>query len=69
MCRRERDAQLYSAIESWETTKYTKMSKIDKGKYLTELKDNRDKLETTLQDLPMSIANKHRRWRFQADIS
>jgi hypothetical protein len=64
MCRRERDAQLYSAIEHWETSKYTKMSKNDKGKYLNVLQEDRDKLETTLKELPMSIANKHRRWRF-----
>ena len=69
MCRRERDAQLFSSIQDWESQKFTKLSKNDKEKYLQGLKDDQNKMETTLQSLPQSIANKHRRWRYQSDIS
>ena len=66
MCRRERDAQLFSAIKQWETEKYQQSK--DKTAYKRDLSMQKEKLEADVKAMPHSIANKHRRWRYQSDI-
>lgn len=40
----------------------------DKASYKNDLSDLKEKLEKEVVEMPYSIANKHRRWRYQSDI-
>ena len=64
ICKRERDAQIFSAIKSWETDLVTKMKKTQhQTAYIDTLKQEREKLDNVLEKTPISIGNNHRRWR------
>ena len=66
MCRRERDAQLFSAIKKWELEKFASVK--DKASYSKDLCRQKEQLENDLVEMPQSLANKHRKWRYQSDI-
>ena len=65
MCRRERDANLFGAIERWELAQYGKQK--NKAAYRQELQDQKAKLEEQIEKMPQVIATRHKRWRYQAD--
>ena len=61
ICRRERDAQIYSTIRGWETEKLGKEK--DPAAYVKLIEKEKNTMEETLGNTPMTIGNKHRRWR------
>ena len=64
ICKRERDAQIFSAIKSWETDLVTKMKKPQhQASYIDTIREEKDKLDNVLAKTPVSIGNNHRRWR------
>lgn len=73
MCKRERDAQLFTSIKDWEVGHVKAMGPADaehgsKADYIASLEQQRLEFINTFESLPQSIANKHRRWRIAADI-
>mgnify|MGYP000607084326 CR=1 FL=1 len=66
MCRRERDAQIFSAIRAWETEKIT--TEKEPLNYIQAIEQEKIEAEKLLKQTNLSIANKHKRWRIQADI-
>jgi hypothetical protein len=73
MCKRERDAQLFTSIKDWEVGHVKAMGQADaehgsKADYIASLEQQRLEFINTFESLPQSIANKHRRWRIAADI-
>ena len=64
ICKRERDAQIFSAIKSWETDLVTKMKKPQhQESYIDNLKHEKGKLEGIYERTQISIGNNHKRWR------
>ena len=66
MCRRERDALIFSQIKDWEL-ETLKANKDPKG-YVAELEAERKDLAGRFEKTSASIGNKHKRWRMAADI-
>ena len=66
MCRRERDAAIFSKIKEWEVTEVK--SKPDPKAYISELEAQRSELAVRFDKTSASIGNKHKRWRMAADI-
>ena len=67
VCKRERDAQLFTAIKDWEISDYSSME--DKGTYIQELETTYEAKVKELSTIKESIGNKHKRWRYEADIT
>ena len=66
MCKRERDAQIFTAIRTWEIEKFQEkdLKKEDvREDYIGKIESEKSGLEDTLTKTPISIGNKHRRWR------
>ena len=69
MCKRERDALLFSRIQTFETEQYnTLKDEQSKTFYLEKLKIKKKELAKVFEKTPASVGNKHKRWRMAADI-
>lgn len=69
MCRKERDATIFSRIKTWEQEQvFTKMSPPEAADYVQGLEAQRRELTRTFEKTPASLGNKHKRWRMAADI-
>lgn len=51
-CRRERDAQLFSAIKSWETETFSSLKPEARSKYLGELEAKQARFQQMDSDTP-----------------
>ena len=68
MCKRERDAQLFEAVKNWEKEEFNKLAMGKERKdYIEKLKFEGIRLDKELQEIPLAIGNKHKRWRLEAD--
>ena len=45
MCRRERDAQIYTAIKKWDIEQFAQKTGADKDKYVAELEKEKIDIE------------------------
>lgn len=69
MCKRERDAQIFTAIKEWEREEVSKIDDSDQRKlYIKDLESKKKEITQMFEKTPQSIANKHKRWRIAADI-
>ena len=70
MCRRERDAQVFSAIKRWEQEYLASSVKEPAAReaYIKQVEEERAQLDAEYAKTPITIGNKHRRWRMQADL-
>lgn len=69
MCRRERDAQIFSSIKEWDLENLKNSIGIDKKtNYIKSLEARKIEFERRNEKTPNSIGNKHKKWRLKADI-
>jgi len=68
VCRRERDAQIFTAIKTWELGLFHEKTDEERTQYVEQLSQKSTSLEESVKNMPSSIGNKHRRWRAQSDI-
>lgn len=68
MCKKERDATLFTRIRDWETAQFNALDKLGRESKIGELESQRKEVSRTFEKTPSSIGNKHRRWRMAADI-
>ena len=61
---------MFVSIKEWEIGHFNQdmQSGMNKQNYIKDLETKRLKFINDFENLPQSIANKHRRWRIAADI-
>lgn len=69
MCRRERDALIFTNIKTWEREELGKLPDIEaQKKYIGELAEKKKEVTKMFERTPQSLGNKNKRWRIAADI-